>query len=74
MKHVKIRKIGNSLGVVLSKEVLEHLNVKEGDTLSVSETDTGLRLDSYDPEVAKQVELGRDIARRYKNTRRELAK
>lgn len=74
MKTVKIRKIGNSLGVVLPKDVLAMLNAGEGDEFSISVSDQGLRLETYNEEVSKQVDVGRDIARRYRNTLRELAK
>ena len=74
MKTVKIRKIGNSLGVVLPKDVLAMLNAGERDEFSISVSDQGLRLETYNEEVSKQVDVGRDIARRYRNTLRELAK
>lgn len=71
---LKVRKIGNSLGVVLPAGDLARQNLREGDELVLSHTPTGLKLDVYDPEVAEQVEAGREIARRYRNTLRELAK
>ncbi|MAP95705.1 MAG: AbrB/MazE/SpoVT family DNA-binding domain-containing protein [Ponticaulis sp.] len=74
MKHVKIRKIGNSYGVILPKEEIERRGLSEGDTINISDTDTGWRFDVYDPEVSKQVDAGREIANRFRNTLRELAK
>lgn len=71
---LKVRKIGNSLGVVLPAGDLARQNLREGDEVILSHTPTGLKLDVYDPEVAEQVEAGREIARRYRNTLRELAK
>lgn len=71
---LKVRRIGNSLGVVLPKEVLAKLNVGEGDTLSVSDTPDGVALSPYDDELNRQLEIARDIMRRYRNTLRELAK
>jgi putative addiction module antidote len=72
---VKIRKIGNSLGVVLPKEMLAAANAGEGDELEATVTASGvIELTAYDPTVAEQVEKARDIARRYRNTLRELAK
>ncbi|MEM1036463.1 MAG: AbrB/MazE/SpoVT family DNA-binding domain-containing protein [Pseudomonadota bacterium] len=71
---LKIRKIGNSQGVVIPVDALNKHGVKVGDELMLSYAPDGYRLHVYDPEVAKQVEAGRDIARRYKNTLRELAK
>ena len=74
MSKLKIRKVGNSLGVILPAEDLARLKVGEGDQLILSHTPTGLKLDVYDSEVAAQVKAGREIAQRYRNTLRELAK
>ena len=71
---VKVRKIGNSLGVVIPAEALSRLNVAEGDELLLTLTPNGYQLDVYDEEVAEQVKAGREIAKRYRNTLRELAK
>ncbi len=71
---LKVRRIGNSLGVVLPKDVLAKLRVGEGDELSVSETPDGVALSGFDEEARLQLEMARDIMRRYRNTLRELAK
>jgi putative addiction module antidote len=71
---LKVRKIGNSLGVVLPKEVLAKLGVGEGDELSVSETPDGVALTGYNEEVQRQLDIGRDLMKRYRNALRELAK
>lgn len=72
--HVKISQIGNSLGVVLNKELLAKLRVEKGDMLHVVETPNGIELRTYDPDFEKQMRTGRDIAKRYRNALRELAK
>lgn len=41
MSAVKIRKIGNSLGILIPKEVQESLNVTEGDVLDLVKTKKG---------------------------------
>ena len=71
---LKVRKVGNSLGVILPREVLTRLKIVEGDSLNLTEGPEDYRLSVYDPEVARQVEVGRKIMRRYRNTLRELAK
>jgi len=71
---LKVRKIGNSLGVVLPKDVLAKLGVGEDDILSVSETPDGVALTAFDDEVARQIDIGRDLMKRYRNALRELAK
>ena len=71
---IKVRKIGNSLGVVIPAEALSRFSVAEGDELLLTLTPNGYQLDVYDEEVAAQVKAGREIAKQYRNTLRELAK
>ncbi|MSO52557.1 MAG: AbrB family transcriptional regulator [Acidobacterium sp.] len=72
---LKLRKIGNSVGVVLPKEVLNHLKVGEGDTICVTETvDGSLRVGPSNDEFKKQMEAAESVIQRYRNTLRELAK
>lgn len=71
---LKIRKVGNSYGVVLPKEVLSHLRVREGDTLTMTEAQDGIRLTATDPEFDKTMQVFESLSRRYRNTLRELAK
>ncbi|MEO6223294.1 MAG: AbrB/MazE/SpoVT family DNA-binding domain-containing protein [Vicinamibacterales bacterium] len=72
---LKLRKVGNSVGVVLPKEALAHLNVGEGDTLCVTDSGDGsLRLTPTSPGVVEQLEVAKDVLRRYRHTLRELAK
>jgi putative addiction module antidote len=69
-----IRAIGNSSGVVLPKELLEALNVQQGDKLFVTRTPDGIVLRAYDETFAKQMEVAREVMRRRRNVLRELAK
>lgn len=72
---LKLRKIGNSLGIVLPKEALQHLGAEEGESLMVTEgTDGSLWLKSNKPEVSRQMKVAQDIMQRYRNTLRELAR
>jgi putative addiction module antidote len=71
---LKLRKIGNSVGIVLPKQALAHLKVGEGDTVCLTEaTDGSVRM-TANPAVAKQMEVVKDVMHRYRNTLRELAK
>ncbi len=73
--YLQIRKIGNSLGVILTKETLARLNLKEGDKLHIVEqSERGIQLSAYDPKHAAAMEIGREIMDEYKDTFRELAK
>jgi len=75
MVELKVRKIGNSLGVVLPKEAITRLNAEEGDRLFLIEGPEGAyQLTVYDPAFAKKMEKAADIIRRYRNTLHVLAK
>ena len=72
---LQIRKIGNSLGLILPKELLARLNLKDGDKLHIIEQpERGLHLTPYDPVHAKGMEIARKAFKTYANTFRELAK
>lgn len=72
---LKLRKVGNSLGVVLPKEALARLNAGEGDTLVFTEApDGGFRVTPDTNDFARQMAVAEDIAKRYRNALRELAK
>jgi putative addiction module antidote len=71
---LKLTQIGNSVGVVLPKEALAMLHVDKGDTVYLVESPEGFSMTPYDPEVARQVEAGRDFMREYRDTFHELAK
>ncbi len=71
---LKLRKIGNSVGVVLPKELLKHLKAGEGDILTVTESQDGIRLTTKNPEFDQTMAVFDALSRRYRNTLRELAK
>lgn len=71
---LKITQIGNSLGVILPKELLAKLNVTKGDVLIATDADGGVNLSAYDSELAEDLAAGKDIMRRYRDTLRALAK
>ncbi len=72
---LKLRRIGNSVGVILPKAALAHLESTEGDTVSVTEgPDGSLRLSPTKAEVSRQMEVAEGAMNRYRHTLRELAK
>ena len=71
---LKLRKIGNSFGVILPAAVLEALHVKEGGKLTLVPNDKGFQLSVEDAEFAAQMDAARSLMRRYRQTLRELAK
>jgi putative addiction module antidote len=72
---LRVRKIGNSVGVLLPKELAARLDLKAGDKLHVVEAaDRVLKLSPYDPTHAEAMEIARRSFRDYANTYKALAK
>ena len=75
MQHLKVRRIGNSLGVVLPKDVLARLGVAEGEELAVATDAEGrLYLARREADLERQLEIARKGMARYRNALAELAK
>lgn len=68
-----IRKIGNSEGVILPKELLDRMNLKAGDVLEVKETAGGVTLTPVDDSFERQMEAARKVMDRYKVALQKLA-
>jgi putative addiction module antidote len=75
MVELKIRKFGNSLGVVLPKEVINRLQTADGERVFLIEAGDGdYRLTPYDPAFEKKMAKAEEIMGRYRNTLHALAK
>ena len=74
MSALKVTSIGNSVGVILPKELLARLKVAKGDSLFLTEAANGLTLTPYDPELDEQLKVGREFMREYRDTFHQLAK
>ncbi len=74
MLALKVTKVGNSAGLLLPKEALSRLRLKQGDTVYLTETPDGFRLTPYDPEFERQMALVRRVAKKRRNVLRQLAK
>jgi putative addiction module antidote len=72
--HLKLTAIGNSVGLILPKEVLARLGVGKGDVLSGNVTQNALELRAVDPEFEEEMAAAEKVMQRYKNALRELAK
>ncbi len=71
----KVRKIGNSYGIVLPKEALQALKVEEGASLYLTEAPNNtLNINPENPRFAETMRIAEDCIKRYRNTLRELAK
>jgi len=71
---LKLRPVGTSTGIIVPKEMLTRMRVKKADTLFAVETPEGYLLTPYDPEVEKQLKLGREFMAEYRDSFRALAK
>lgn len=71
----KVRKIGNSLGIVLPKEALQAMKVKEGATLYITEApECAVKITPERKGFAEKAAIAGDLMQRYRNALRELAK
>ncbi len=71
---LKVVTVGNSVGVILSKEILEKLRVQKGDSIFAIETSKGIELTAYNPELAEQMKIAEQVMREDRDTLRKLAK
>ena len=74
MAELKLIGIGNSVGVVLPKELLVKLGLQKGDVLSAIEMPDGVRLTTAAPEFEAQMQVARRLMHKWRNVLRELAK
>jgi putative addiction module antidote len=74
MHTLKLTQIGNSIGVVLPKEMLARLKVGKGEQLFVTETPDGYAITPYDPAIEEEIKLGLEFMAEFKETFRALAK
>jgi putative addiction module antidote len=69
----KVVAIGNSLGIILPKEVASRLKLGKGDTVSLSETPVGIHVTPYDEQFMRKMEATEKVMRKYRDTLRKLA-
>jgi len=73
MQTLKLTTVGNSVGLILSKELLAKLRCGKGDLLYVVETPNGIELTPYDPEFARQLDMAEDLMREDRDVLKTLA-
>ncbi len=74
MSALKLTQIGNSVGVILPKELLTLLKLEKGDSVFWTEAANGVMLTPYDTEFEDQMTEARGIMKKRRNVLRELAK
>jgi putative addiction module antidote len=71
---LKLRKAGGSIAATLPKDMAERLHLKAGDSVFAVETDAGILLTPYDPDVEEALSIAAEVSGTYRNALRELAK
>lgn len=71
---LKLRKVGNSVAMIVPKQVRQKMGVKEGDTVYLTETPDGYRMSPYDPEFSRQMKIARKVQAKHRDALHELAK
>jgi putative addiction module antidote len=74
MFSLKLTKIGNSLGLILPKEVLARLKLAKGDEIFITESPEGYRITPHNPAFEAQMKAARKVMKRRRAVLRELAK
>jgi putative addiction module antidote len=74
MHALKLTQIGNSLGVILPREMLAKLGMAKGDTIYAIDQPDGVRLTTADPDFAAQMDVARKVMKDRRAVLRELAK
>jgi putative addiction module antidote len=68
-----IRKIGNSEGIIIPKEILERMGLRAGDNIDLSEEAGKLVLKPLDDDFNRQLEHAERFIDRYKVALKKLA-
>jgi putative addiction module antidote len=74
MHALKLTQIGNSVGVILPREMLAKLGMAKGDTIYAVDQPDGVRLTVADPDFAAQMDVARRVMKERRAVLRELAK
>jgi putative addiction module antidote len=74
MQALKLTQIGNSVGVILPKEILARLKLEKGDTVYVTESPDGVRITPHDPAFEVQMKAARKIMKKRRSVLKELGK
>ncbi len=74
VKELTLRRAGGSIGATLPKDMADRLHLAPGDRVLAVESDNGILLTPYDPNVERALIIARRASKKYRNALRELAK
>lgn len=71
---LELKKIGNSTGLILPKDLLARLGLQQGDELFVTETPGGLNISREEQTLTEGMKIARKAMKTYRPALIELAK
>ena len=71
---VSLRRAGGSVSVTIPSEMARRFHLEAGDRIQAIETDQGILLSPFDPEVQHALALASEAARQFQPALRELAR
>jgi putative addiction module antidote len=74
MRGLKLRQAGGSISATLPKDMAERMHLAAGDTVLAIETERGILLTPYDPQIEEALTIASRVSGKYRNALRELAK
>jgi putative addiction module antidote len=74
VREVTLRQVGGSIGATIPKDMAERLHLAVGDRVLAVETDRGILLTPYDPDIEEGLAVAAHAARKFRNALRELAR
>ena len=74
VRELTLRQVGGSIGATLPKDMAERLHLQVGDRILAVETERGILLTPYDPDVEAGLAVAAHAAKKFRNALRELAK
>jgi putative addiction module antidote len=73
-RELRLRRAGGSIAATLPKDMAERLHLHAGDDVLAIETDAGILLTPYDPDLEDALSIAAEVSGTYRNALRELAK
>jgi antitoxin MazE len=74
VRELTLRQVGGSIGATIPKDMADRLHLEAGDRVLAIETDRGILLTPYDPDVEAGLAVAAHAAKKFRNALRELAK
>lgn len=74
VRELTLRQVGGSIGATIPKDMADRLHLDAGDRILAIETEEGILLTPYDPDVEEGLAAAAYAAKKFRNALRELAR